>query len=111
MQLPIKYKLKILSCLIDQLLTYADVRDIVDQRLDQSKQAHAELKTMRAAEKRRQQEYLNARIKVRQEEIPESKIDAELENMKRISEKKRLEYERKVEKLVKAERAYQVVLG
>lgn len=110
-QLSIKDKLKILSCLMDQLLTYADVRDIIDHRMDQSKQAHTELKTMRAAEKRRQQEYLNARIKVRQEEMPESKIDAELESMKRSSEKKRLEYERKVEKLVKAERAHQVLLG
>lgn len=110
-QLPIKYKLKILSCLMEQLLTYADVRDIIDQRLEQSRQAHADLKSLRVAERKRQQEYLNARIKVRQEDIPESKIDAELESMKRIADKKQLEYERKVEKLIQAEKLYHVLLG
>lgn len=110
-QLSIKNKLKILSCLMNQLLTYADVRDIIEQRLEQTKQAHAELKSIRIAERKRQQQYLDARIKVRQEDIPENKIDAELENMKRISEKKALEHERKVEKLVKMEREYQVLLG
>lgn len=110
-QLSINDKLKILSCLMNQLLTYADVRDVIDQRLEQSKQAHADLKSMRVAERKRQQEYSNARIKVLQEEMPQSKIDAELENMERISERKRLEFERKVEKLSKSEREYLVLLG
>lgn len=110
-QLSIKDKLKILSCLMNQLLTYADVRDIIDQRLEQSRQAHAELKSLRVAERKRKQEYLSSRIKVRQEELPESKIDAELDGMQRSSEKKRLEFERKVEKLVKAEKEHQILLG
>lgn len=37
-QLSIGDKLKILSCLIDQLLTYADVRDMVEEKLDKLRQ-------------------------------------------------------------------------
>lgn len=110
-QLPIGYKLKILSCLMNQLLTYADVRDIIDHRLEQSKQLHADLKSTKAAERKRQQEYLTARIKLRQQDMEENKIDAELENIKKASEKKRLEYERRIEKLVKAGREYRTLLG
>lgn len=110
-QLPIGHKLKILSCLMNQLLTYADVRDIIDHRLEQSKQLHADLKSTKAAERKRQQEYLTARIKLRQQDMEENKIDAELENIKKISEKKRLEYERRIEKLIKAGREYRTLLG
>lgn len=110
-QLPPGDKLKILACLTNQLLTYADVRDVVDQRLDQSRQMHSELKSARIAERKRQQEYVNARVRLRQEEMPEGQIDAELDTLKKVSERKRLEYERKIEKIMKAGSEYRVLLG
>lgn len=33
-QLPVSDKIQILSCLMNQLLTYADVRDIIEERID-----------------------------------------------------------------------------
>lgn len=110
-QLPVGHKLKILSCLMNQLLTYADVRDIIDQRMEQSRQFHTDLKSTRAAERRRQQEYVASRIKLRQQEMPTNKLTEELEQIKNVSEKKRLEYERKIEKLLKAGREFQTLLG
>jgi len=54
--LTVKEKLKLLQCLINQVLTYADVRDSIDQTFDQFKETRMELRTLQAAERRHENE-------------------------------------------------------
>lgn len=110
-QLPISDKLKIIECLINQLLTYADVRDTIEERLEQSKQKRMELRSAQAAERRREQEYLAAKIKLKRESKQDPNLANELENLKKSADKKRIENERKIEKLLKTLAEGQVVIG
>lgn len=110
-QLPIGDKLKIIECLINQLLTYADVRDMVEERLEQSKQKRIELRSAQAAERRREQEYLASKIKLKREGKENPNLGNELENLKRAADKKRIENERKIEKLLKTLSEGQHVIG
>ncbi|CAH1169684.1 unnamed protein product [Phaedon cochleariae] len=102
-QLPMCDKLQILSCLINQLLTYADVRDIVEERLDKSKQLKSDLKTVQVAEKKREQEFVTAKYKLQKEmkEDPAGLKEA-LEKLEKEAEKKQIENSRKISKLMKS---------
>lgn len=53
-QLPVGDILKILKCLIDQLLTYSSVRDLIEERLDKAKIAKQTYISTNAAKKRRE---------------------------------------------------------
>lgn len=84
-QLPIKDVLRVLSCLIDQVLTYSNLREILEDRLENSVSAKLEYKNLKAVEGRRErkvvedkkilQEEHNALIASYAEE-PEAKQDA-----------------------------------
>lgn len=110
-QLPVGDKLKIISCLINQLLTYADVRDLVEERLEQSRQMKLDLRMAQAAERRREQEYVTAKVKLKREGKENSNLETDLDNLKKATDRKRLENERKIEKLMKATSDYQIILG
>lgn len=51
-QLPVGDILKILKCLIDQLLTYSSVRDLIEERLDKAKIAKQQYISTNAAKRR-----------------------------------------------------------
>ncbi|KAJ8981349.1 hypothetical protein NQ317_002886 [Molorchus minor] len=111
-QLSICDKLKILCCLMNQLLTYADVRDIVEEKLEKTKQLKLDLKVVQAAERKREQEFSTAKWKLQKEmkENPVSTKEA-LEKLKKEAEKKQLESAKKVDKMMKAICDLQNVMG
>lgn len=109
-QLPISDKLRILSCLISQLLTYADVRDLIEDRLEAVKQAKHELKTVQTAERKRQQEYITAKLKLKRDENVKN-LEAELQRLERDANNKQYNFERKVEDLIKSSNDNIIVLG
>ena len=61
-------KVAILSTLINQLLSYASFRDIIDEAMDQHKSLSYELKQVQWAEQRREREEATLRHKKRLEQ-------------------------------------------
>ncbi|CAH0385775.1 unnamed protein product [Bemisia tabaci] len=55
-ELSLEDKITILKCLIDQILTFSAVRDIIDERLDKNKQNKLELKNFQAANIKQERE-------------------------------------------------------
>ncbi|KAJ8924480.1 hypothetical protein NQ315_007277 [Exocentrus adspersus] len=111
-QLSVGDKLQVLACLINQLLTYADVRDIVEDRLEKIKQLKMDLRSAQAAERKREQEYSTTKWKLQKEmkDQPEAWKEA-LEKLKQEAEKKRADNTKKIDKLIKAICDLQNVLG
>ncbi|CAG2061512.1 unnamed protein product, partial [Timema podura] len=66
-ELPLGDKVKVLTCLINQILTYAVVRDVIDERGDKMKQIKADLKAMQVAESKKEREATALRIKEKKE--------------------------------------------
>lgn len=54
--LSLREKLKLLQCLVHQILSYADLRDNIDNNYDQFKETRQELRTLQAAERRSEHE-------------------------------------------------------
>jgi len=54
-ELPLGDIFKVIICLIDQILTYSSVRDVVEERIDKSGKARYNIRMMVASEKRREQ--------------------------------------------------------
>ncbi|EFA07691.2 hypothetical protein TcasGA2_TC030765 [Tribolium castaneum] len=110
-ELPIGEKLQILSCLMNQLLTYADVRDVVEERMENIRQAKHEYKTILSAEKKREQEFLTARFKLKKSVKTDEKAATELRKLEAEAEHRRMENQRKMVVLQKAVYEKQVLLG
>lgn len=66
-QLPIKDILRVLSCLIDQILTYSNLREILEDRLESSVSAKLEYRNLKAVEGRRERKVIEDK-KLLQEE-------------------------------------------
>ncbi|CAH0550662.1 unnamed protein product [Brassicogethes aeneus] len=111
-QLSMGDKIKIVSCLMNQLLTYADVRDIVEERMDKNRQMKLELRSAHAAERKREQEYLSEKSKIKKEfkEDPKAVTD-KIEKLDKENDRKQLQNERKIEKLMKGCTDKQILLG
>ncbi|XP_044728852.1 bromodomain adjacent to zinc finger domain protein 1A isoform X2 [Chrysoperla carnea] len=60
-------KIKILTCLIDQISTYADVRDIIEEQLEKARQAKFNLKLLQQAERKHENEVKSQRFKIKQD--------------------------------------------
>lgn len=111
-QLPTGDKIQILTCLVNQLLTYAIVRDTIEERLDKSKHLKADLRALQIAERRHEQEFVSARIKIKRENKGNlDRINAELDKLQIEADKKRSDFEKKTKDLVKHISELQVVLG
>ncbi|KAF4527597.1 hypothetical protein B566_EDAN015151 [Ephemera danica] len=89
-ELSIEEKLKIITCLMHQILMFASVRDIVFERTEKLKKLKTELRTLQAAEKRRELEELEAEKAKREKEsnrkraeflTKEHKLQAEVANL------------------------------
>lgn len=111
-QLPIADKLQILACLINQLLTYADIRDVVEERLEKIKQLKVDLKMAQTAERKKEQEYTTGKWKLLKEmkDKPEARNEA-VEKLKKEADKRRAENAKKADKLLKAICDLQNVMG
>ncbi|CAH1959185.1 unnamed protein product [Acanthoscelides obtectus] len=101
-ELPIEDKLRIIDCLMNQLLTYADVRDIVEEKLESTKELKLELKSVQLAERKRHGEYLANKSKLQKEMIGDPKLQDELEKLQKEAEKKHEENTNKIEELHKS---------
>lgn len=96
-------KLQILSCLINQLLTYADVRDVLEERLDKMKQLKGDLKILQLAEKKREQEQVTSRLKLKNGlKSDKAKLKEAVEKLEKDNEKKQYDNNRKISKVFKS---------
>lgn len=110
--LSLDQKVKLITCLINQILTYADVRDIIEERLINSKQAKLQLKLAISTERRRRQELSSAKTKLKKDTENTIKFVAdEMERLDRENENKLIEYEKEIEKFVKGSSDFQTFLG
>ncbi|CAG9839448.1 unnamed protein product [Diabrotica balteata] len=110
--LPMNQKLKILDCLMNQLLTYADVRDIIEDRLANSKKQILDLKAIQLAEKKREQEHSAAKQKLQKELKGEpDKLKSKLDTLEGVAERQRYKYNQKTKKVMENIYDGQTVLG
>lgn len=105
-------KLAILTCLLNQLLTYAEVRDVIEERLESVKQNKLDLRSAQFAEKKRCAEFTSAKSKLKGEVSAASRLATiEMEKIQKENSKHQAEHEKKVEKLLKNACEHQVLLG
>lgn len=102
-ELNLNDKIKIVICLINQLLTFASIRDAIEERYDKLHQAKRELKLFMLAEQKKEKE---EKEKMRERE-KEGKVEEEEPKPKKITrgndeEKKKEEYENKLKELQQA---------
>ncbi|KAF5304910.1 hypothetical protein FQR65_LT00794 [Abscondita terminalis] len=106
-ELPIGDKLKIIHCLMNQILTYSDVRDFIEDNLDKSRQAKTDLKLLQITERKQDQEYVSAKVKIRKEKG----VDADIDRLTRDHEKKKNQLLKQMKALMKLSTKYQNLLG
>ncbi|CAG9857878.1 unnamed protein product [Phyllotreta striolata] len=100
-QLSMRDKIRILSCLMNQLLTFADVRDVIEERFEANRRLKIDLKAAQLAEKKAAQELAAAKQKAQKEMKGDQRGAQEaLDKLDRDAEKKRGENERKIAKLI-----------
>lgn len=111
-QLPMKHKFKIINCLVNQILTYADIRDIIEEKMVSSKHAKLQLRLAQNAEKKRLQEMRETKKKLQKDSVSKTKhIVDEMDRLNKENEAKISEHEKEVEKLTKDCANHQMVLG
>ncbi|XP_011504355.1 PREDICTED: bromodomain adjacent to zinc finger domain protein 1A isoform X2 [Ceratosolen solmsi marchali] len=105
-------RLTVVICLINQLLTFASIRDIIDERYEKLFQAKKELKYFIIAEQKKEKE---EREKLKEKE-KDGKIEEEDPERKKITrnnykeEKKKEEFEAKLKDLQEASRDDQMMV-
>ncbi|XP_018401590.1 PREDICTED: bromodomain adjacent to zinc finger domain protein 1A isoform X3 [Cyphomyrmex costatus] len=105
-ELELDDKIKIVICLINQLLTFASIRDAIEERYDKLHQARRELKLFLLAEQKKEREE-KERMREREKE---GKLEEEEPKPKKITrgnyeeEKKKEENENKLKELQQATR-------
>lgn len=101
-------KLKVATCLINQLLTFASIRDVIEERHDKVHQARKELKSFLIAEQKKEKE---EKEKMRdREKDKESKAPKKVTRGNCEEEKKKEEYENKLKELQQASRDDKMML-
>lgn len=111
-ELDLDDKIKIATCLINQLLTFASIRDAIEERHEKLHQAKRELKLFLLAEQKKEKE---EKEKMRERE-KEGKTEEEDPKPKKITrgnyeeEKKKEEYENKLKELQQASRDDKMML-
>lgn len=111
-QLSINDKIKIITCLMHQILSYADVRDIVEENIEKSRAAKLKLRSLRAEERRHETEFITERTKLKKQlgQEPE-KLDASIKKLEVHTEKLRKATQDKIAATVKMLTVGQSVLG
>lgn len=111
-ELPISDKMEIISCLMNQIVTYADVRDVIEENLEKVRQSKVELKVLKGAERKRELELVAQKTKLKKEMAEDQAgLKVALEKLDVASERKHVENQRKIEKLTKITREGQTLLG
>lgn len=111
-ELDLDDKIKITTCLTNQLLTFAPIRDAIEERHDKLHQARRELKLFLLAEQRKERE---EKEKMRERE-KEGKLEEEDPKPKKVTrgnyeeEKKKEEYENRLKELQQASRDDKMML-
>ncbi|XP_053985965.1 bromodomain adjacent to zinc finger domain protein 1A isoform X2 [Hylaeus volcanicus] len=101
-------KLKVVTCLINQLLTFASVRDVIEERHEKIHQAKKELRYCILAEQRKEKE---EKEKMRErEKDKDSKIPKKVTRGNCEEEKRKEEYENKLKELQQASRDDKMML-
>lgn len=109
-------RLKVISCLINQLLTFASIRDVIDERYEKLHQARKELKLFMIAEQKKEKEEREKMKEREKEREKESKVEEEEQRPRKLTrgnyedEKKKEEYENRLKELQSASRDDQMML-
>ncbi|KAL1497561.1 hypothetical protein ABEB36_008502 [Hypothenemus hampei] len=103
-QLSIKDKIKIITCLMEQILSYADVRDLVEENGEKLRTATAELRRLRGADKKKEMEY-------NLEKLNKDGKNGALDKLEATHEKKHSEIRDQINKISKSIQEEQVLLG
>ncbi|KAI4495858.1 hypothetical protein M0802_008264 [Mischocyttarus mexicanus] len=102
-------RLKLATCLINQLLTFASIRDFIEERYEKLNQAKKELKSFMIAEQKKGKEE-----KEKLKDNKEGKLDEEEQKLKKISLRKhdeeKKEHEYKLKELQQASRDDQMMV-
>lgn len=107
-------RLTLTICLINQLLTFASIRDVIEERHEKVHQARRELKSFLLAEQKKERE---EKEKMKEREKDGGKVESDLEQKpkkvtrgNRDEEKKREDYENKLMELRQASKDDQMML-
>ncbi|VVD04357.1 unnamed protein product [Leptidea sinapis] len=107
-------KLEIVQCLMNQVLSYAAVRDIVEEKVEEHKNLKQTLKTLQINERKREPQLAVARTEVKREAIAkkaeqklsgeaarivDEQVELSIEKLKKESEMKKIEFEKKQKEL------------
>lgn len=95
-------KIIVVTCLVNQILTFSAVRDSVDECLEKVKQGRIELRGLQAADIKREKE---AVLKVKEGEWNQKQLDQE----KEILQQRKLEHSRKARELTETNMFAQVL--
>lgn len=111
-QLSIADKIKVITCLMNQLLTYADVRDIIEEQLDKERTIKVGLKSIRSEERKRHFEMATQRAKLKKEMVgnPEG-LKTSLKELKEDVERRNISDQKRGETLMQSLTSSQVMLG
>lgn len=102
-ELSVGDKIKVLSCLMNQILTYAELRDIIDERYEKVKMSKNELKNDQIAESKKEKEITAQKVKEKKEakekgeNLPEESEEQRLKLLKESNRKKAEFHKRAVE--------------
>ncbi|KAM3959359.1 ATP-dependent chromatin assembly factor large subunit [Aphomia sociella] len=112
--LPLDDKLQILQCLMNQILSYATVRDIIEEKLEELRNTKQALRSLTTNERKREVQLIAARQELKKEasaKKEEEKLTGEkakavdedlrlaIEKLNKESEVKKQEYEKRLKEL------------
>ncbi|KAL0275653.1 UNVERIFIED_CONTAM: hypothetical protein PYX00_003449 [Menopon gallinae] len=113
-ELPIGDKVKVLGCLMNQILTYAELRDIIDERYEKVRTTKNELKNDQIAEAKREKEALAQKVKEKKEakemglSVPAVTEEERLKGEKEAN-KKKAEFNKRLSELQNAAMESQIL--
>ncbi|XP_046463980.1 bromodomain adjacent to zinc finger domain protein 1A-like isoform X2 [Daphnia pulex] len=98
-ELPVGDKMKVIKCLCHQILTYASIRDILEEKSTKLIHLRQELKALHANERRMRKEDIINRAKLRSEENGNTEDGTELERLLQETAKRKGEVLKKEQQL------------
>ncbi|XP_077296787.1 ATP-dependent chromatin assembly factor large subunit isoform X2 [Arctopsyche grandis] len=125
-QLPLSYKIKLINCLINQILTFSIIRDIIEENQEKSRDIKIKIKLLQTGERKREAEFTLSRQKIRRDaaarketekltgeraKILDAEVFQKIEDLKKDSLAKKLEFEKKFKEYHSHSFAFQSYLG
>ncbi|CAH0728649.1 unnamed protein product, partial [Brenthis ino] len=112
--LPIDDKFQILQCLMNQIMTYATVREQIEEKLEEYKNLKHALRTLQINERKREPQLSAARVELKKEtaqkkeelkltgekaRVADEELKDAIEKLKKDSEAKKVEHDKKLKEL------------